>query len=97
VASTLFGQLRVPFVAVELDTGDAVVEARVPATRAPVDRFPLAFQGEQLGSLVVARRTEREPFRASERELLARFARQAGVDRPQPALGKHFSSHARCS
>jgi len=80
VVDTLGEQLRLPFVAVEVVAGDTTVEAaRWGQPGPPTERFPLTFQGEQLGELIVARRTDREPFRQSERELLATFARQCGV------------------
>jgi signal transduction histidine kinase len=89
VADTLAEQLRLPFVAVEVVAGDTVVEAaRHGEPRPPFERFPLAHQGEVLGALVVAHRSEREPFRASERELLSAFARQAGVVAHNAALSQ---------
>jgi len=89
VADTLAQQLRLPFVAVELATGDSVVEAARCGTPGPAaERFPLAYQGEPLGALVVARRTDREPFRASERALLNAFAHQVGVVAHNAALAQ---------
>jgi two-component system NarL family sensor kinase len=80
VVRTLGEQLRLPFVAVELITGDAPVEAARWGYRGPPEeRFALTFQGEQLGHLIAAQRTDREPFRPAERELLATFAGQCGV------------------
>lgn len=89
VADTLAEQLRLPFVAVEVTGGDTVLEAaRCGSPGAPVERFPLAYQGEVLGSLVVSRRTDREPFRASERSLLHAFAHQVGVVAHNAALAQ---------
>jgi signal transduction histidine kinase len=80
VADTLAAQLRLPFVAVELTTsGEPAEVARAGSEVAMVERFPLTYQGETLGALVVGRRTDNEVFRDSERELLTAFARQAGV------------------
>lgn len=89
VTDTLREQLRLPFVAVELVLDGAPV--RVAASGEPtdaVDRFAVVHQGVELGSLVVARRTEHEPFRQSEQALLADFARQAGVVAHNAALSE---------
>ncbi|MEY2433183.1 MAG: hypothetical protein QOC92_2908, partial [Acidimicrobiaceae bacterium] len=91
VADTLRAQLRVPFVAVELDAGDTTIEAARSGTDGtPVERFPLTFQGEHLGALVVAQRSERELFRTNEHELLTAFARQAGVVAHNAALAQEL-------
>jgi signal transduction histidine kinase len=89
VADTLAEQLRLPYVAVEVMAADTVVEAARHGTPiAAVERFPLAFQGETLGALVVARRTERDAFRPAEVSLLTAFARQAGVVAHNAALAQ---------
>jgi signal transduction histidine kinase len=89
VADTLAAQLRLPFVAVEVAAGDVVVEAaRWGKPGPPVERFPLIFQGEHLGALVVAHRSDREPFGTSERELLSAFASQSGVIAHNAALAQ---------
>lgn len=89
VTATLAEQLRVPFVAIELATGDgdgAVQAVQAGRAVSAVERFPLAFHGEHLGELVVGCRGEREPFRTAERDLLSAFARQAGVIAHNAAL-----------
>jgi two-component system NarL family sensor kinase len=89
VAETLRVQLRVPFVAVELIGPDSVVEtAAAGSPGPPVERFPLVYQGVDLGWLVVAQRGGRDSFRPSERALLAAFARQAGVVAHNVALAQ---------
>jgi signal transduction histidine kinase len=89
VADTLREQLRVPYVAVELLGVDTVIEAASSGTPSEhVERFPIAHRGEPLGALVVAPRTAREPFRPRERDLLAAFARQAGVVAHNAALSQ---------
>ena len=87
VAETLRNQLRVPYVAVELSGADAVTAAATAGTSGPpVERFPLVYQGETLGSLAVAHRSARDEFRPAERALLTAFARQAGVVAHNAAL-----------
>jgi signal transduction histidine kinase len=89
VADTLAEQLRVPFVAIELAAGDSTVEAaRAGEPGGSSDRFPLTYQGEHLGALVVGHRSGREPVRAAEQELLSAFARQAGVVAHNAALAQ---------
>jgi signal transduction histidine kinase len=89
VADTLAEQLRLPHVAIELLTGETAVEVARSGRPGPsAVRFPLTFQGDHLGALVVGQRSEREPFRAAELELLTAFARQAGVVARNAALAQ---------
>ena len=89
VADTLREQLQVPYVAVELTGVDeqvTVAEAGTPG--ATIERFPLVYRGDDLGSLAVGQRGKHDPFTTSERALLADFARQAGVVAHNAALSK---------
>jgi signal transduction histidine kinase len=88
-ADTLREQLRLPYVGVELTVaGAALVVAASGTLDGDVERFALRHQGADLGALVVGWRTAAEPFRASERELLAAFARQVGVIAHDAALAE---------
>ena len=89
VADTLREQLRLPYVAVELTVaGSAVVAAASGASVERVERIPLRHHGADLGALAVGWRTEAEPFRPAERELLATFAGQVGVIAHDAALAE---------
>ncbi|HEY7223560.1 MAG TPA: sensor histidine kinase [Micromonosporaceae bacterium] len=71
--------LRLPYAAIDLREGDGWLTAAGYGERvADVDEFPMVYQDEVIGRLVVGRRgTQR--FRHTERRLLADLARQAGV------------------
>lgn len=82
---TVARALKVPYVAVLLPADEPASPAasygRPPAGSGPEDllRLPLAFQGERVGDLVVAPRSQEEPFSPRERLLLENIARQAGA------------------
>lgn len=69
--------LRLPFLALRLPGGEVLSCGALPAQLTqPLDGWPLIAQGERLGTLEVARRSERETFSKAERALLEGVARQ---------------------
>lgn len=80
VVETVADALRLPYVAIELRDGDRwtmTAEHGHPVDGA--DRFPMVYQADSVGRLVVGRRGGGEPFAAADRRLLEDLARQAGV------------------
>jgi signal transduction histidine kinase len=81
IVQTVSTALRLPYVAIEIQTrGRSEIAASV-GTAPPGDlhRMGLTFQGEQVGHLVVAPRTAREVLRRRDRIALAEVARHAGA------------------
>jgi two-component system, NarL family, sensor kinase len=80
VVATVAGALRLPYVAIELGTGE--VTAIAAATGDPgerkLERIPLLDQGERVGELIVAPRFPGEAFSRADRQLLAGLAHEAG-------------------
>jgi two-component system NarL family sensor kinase len=70
----------VPHASIEFQIADGTVTATEHGSSVgePV-RFPMIYQGETIGHLVVSRRGRGEDFSAADRRLLADLARQAGV------------------
>ena len=72
--------LRVPYAAVELldDTGWSIVaEHGRPA--GTVEEFPMTYQAERVGRLLVSPRSPSQPLDTSDRRLLVDLARHVGV------------------
>jgi signal transduction histidine kinase len=80
VVETVAVALRLPYVAVELEsqTGPLVVASRGEMNGATT-RLPLVHQAERIGSLVLGTRTPGEPLTAADLRLLQDLARQIGV------------------
>jgi two-component system NarL family sensor kinase len=80
VVATVASALRLPYVAIELGSGD--VTAIAAATGEPGDRelmrMPLVDQGEQIGELIVSPRAPGEAFSRADQQLLTGLAHQAG-------------------
>ena len=80
LVQTIAGGLRLPFVAVELGrepgTGTYVGYGEERHGRAV---FPLTYQNETVGRLIVAPRSATEPFDSTDRRLLDHVAGQAAV------------------
>ncbi len=80
VVATVASALRLPYVAIQIGSGQ--VTAIAAATGDPDDRqlvrLPLVDQGEQIGELIVAPRAPGEAFSGADRELLAGLAHEAG-------------------
>lgn len=77
VASVVAGSLRLPYAAVELRVGDAWVPG-ASWGRGPADvvSFPLVFQREMVGRLLVGQRSAGERLSSDDERLLANLATQ---------------------
>jgi two-component system NarL family sensor kinase len=80
VAQTVAEALQVPYVAIELgsDSGSRLVASHGRRGIDP-EAFPMTYQGQVVGQLLVSPRSPSESFTASERDLLQSLARQAGL------------------
>jgi signal transduction histidine kinase len=80
IVDTMATSLRVPFVAIEADIGDAAgVSVRRGQPRGPETRLALVHQHEALGALVVGHRSADEAFTEREMQLLRDLARQVAI------------------
>ncbi len=78
VARVVAGNLRLPYAAVQLRIGDDwVPRAAWGSASAEVVAFPLTFQRETVGRLLIGRRTAGERLSQDDERLLANLARQA--------------------
>jgi two-component system NarL family sensor kinase len=80
VAQTVAEALQVPYVAIELDSdsGSRLVASHGRRGIDP-EAFPMTYQGQVVGQLLVSPRSPSESFTAGERDLLQNLARQAGL------------------
>jgi two-component system, NarL family, sensor kinase len=78
---TVAESLRLPYVAVRVDTGQDTAGSNVEHGRLVGEplRLPLAYQGQPVGELVLGPRTPGEGFSTADRRVLAELATQAGV------------------
>ncbi len=80
VVASVADALRVPYAGIEFVLADgAVVAAEHGVAVNDPDRFPMIYQDETIGHLVVSRRGPGEKFSAADLRLLTDLARQAGV------------------
>lgn len=81
VVAAVSDALRVPYVAVELDeAGRGSSTAAEHGVRpARVEKFPLTYQAETVGRLLVAPRAAGRPLEPVDRQLLTDLARHVGV------------------
>jgi signal transduction histidine kinase len=77
-ASTIADSLRLPYVRIEVD-GDVPLVAEDGTPVEEAHEVPLVFRGEEVGRLVVAPRSPRDPFRPADLRLLDDLGRQLGV------------------
>lgn len=78
IVQTVAQALKLPYAAIELgDRGEIAAAYGLPV-ESPV-RFPLIYQGEIVGQLVVAGRSPGEPLTPKDRQLLDDIAHQAGA------------------
>jgi signal transduction histidine kinase len=80
LVDTIAQVLKLPFVAIEINssTGSEII-AQTGKHQKENETFPLAYQNEVVGNLIVACRGPDENFNDSELKLLRNIARQAGV------------------
>ncbi len=72
--------LKLPYVAIRMKQGPVFKMVTVYGeAREPLARWPLTYQAELIGELILAPRTGSGPFTGSERQLLQELARQASV------------------
>lgn len=81
ITSNITQTLKLPFAAIEVETTEGnfrpvATEGRRPAT---VNEWPLCYQGQVIGRLVVGTRSPSDSFTAQERQLLTDIASQAGA------------------
>ena len=76
LVETMAQSLKLPYVAITVN-GDVVAAAGTDGER-PTHRYPLIYQSQAIGQLVVSTRADGESFTASEERLLRNVARQAG-------------------
>ena len=93
LVETVAESLRLPYVAVRVDTGQATAGSTVEHGRLVGEPLclPLVHQGQPVGELVLGPRTPGEGFSAADRRVLAELATQAGV-----AVARH-AAHRRAA
>jgi signal transduction histidine kinase len=81
LVETVAESLRLPYVAVRVDTGQDAATSTVEYGRLVGEPLclPLVHQGQPVGELVLGPRTPGEGFSAADRRVLAELAAQAGV------------------
>jgi signal transduction histidine kinase len=78
ITETVARALKLPYAAIQFETGkDPVASFGLP--RPEVQTFPLVYQAETNGNLLVAPRAPGEPFSPSDLRLLENIAHQAGA------------------
>lgn len=81
IVETIAQALKLPYVAIEFKDGNGSRVAAAYGTAQPGEakKYPLVYQNETFGDLVLARRSERESFTSNEERLLADLAREVEV------------------
>jgi signal transduction histidine kinase len=80
VVDTVADALRLPYVAIELESATGtVLAASTGNLDGPATRLPLTYQGERVGWLVLGTRAPGEHLTVADRKLLEDLARQIGV------------------
>lgn len=101
VAATVSGELRLPYVAVDLvieHGDDERLEVRVAAAGTPTDHvetFALAGPGGTIGEMIVGRRTPHEAFHPDEMRALHGIARHVAVLASNVALTEQLLASRR--
>jgi signal transduction histidine kinase len=80
IVETVGQALKIPYIAIEVNQGQSTsVITEYGIRRKEFERFPLIYQSEMVGQLVIARRSPQEQFREAEYRLLRNIARQTGA------------------
>jgi signal transduction histidine kinase len=80
IVETLTETLRLPYAAIALDSNDGpFVATSAGIQSATLERFPLIYQSERIGELIVGPRDAGQPLGPIDRRLLEDLARQIGV------------------
>jgi signal transduction histidine kinase len=80
IAETLALALKLPSVAIAVNQGNRLVKAvEYGVANGPQVMFPLVYQSEMVGQLLVSPRSADEPFSEADKRLLEHFAHQAGI------------------
>lgn len=80
IAETIGHSLKIPYVAIWLDQDDAEnLAASSGSETTDLVSFPLAYQGETIGRLEVARRAPNEEFSKADLHLIENITQQAGA------------------
>jgi signal transduction histidine kinase len=81
IVKTIAKTLKLPYVAISLanEDDDGLTAAYGTLPHYHPEEFPLLNQGESIGTLILARRSESESFTQAEKLLLADLTRQVGV------------------
>jgi signal transduction histidine kinase len=80
IVKTIADTLKLPYVAISLENEDDELIAAIGTLPTyPPEEYPLLNQGESIGTLILAQRSESESFTQAEKRLLADLARQVGV------------------
>jgi signal transduction histidine kinase len=78
IVKTVAQTLKLPYAAIELGVeGEAAANFGIPVN--DLIRVPLVYQGESVGSMVVAQRAPEESFSPKDHQLLENIASQAGA------------------
>lgn len=78
LVQTIAQTLKLPYVAIVDDANERLASVGMVQTM-PQQTFPLVYQSQTIGQLVVSQRSVKEPFTADEAQLLRNVARQAGT------------------
>lgn len=87
IARSVGSALKLPYVAVQVDS---LLATSGVSRQWPQFRFPLRYDGDDMGALVVEARAPEEGFGRSERRLLVDLARQAALAARSARLAKEL-------
>jgi signal transduction histidine kinase len=80
LVDTVAQALKLPYAAITLKVAEEYkIQAETGRVLGSTESFPLVYQGEAIGQLLVARRAPGEDFNPADRLLLTNIARQAGA------------------
>lgn len=79
VVETVAQTLRLPYASIQIHDEANPIGATFGTPAAELVHFPLVHQAQELGSLVVAGRTRRDPLSSSDRQLLEELARLVSI------------------